>query len=129
MRRPIILIGDTQRQYAKQCIDEAKPMSVVTIKDPTRTTLQSAKMWAMLGDVSKQCTWFDMKLSDNDWKLIFLDYLSSEMRLVPNYNKNGVVNLGRQSSVLTIPEMSDLIELLYKHGAETGVIWSEPRQS
>jgi hypothetical protein len=123
--RPIILAGDSQRAFAKQCIDAAKPMSVVTVKDPTRTNIQSAKMWAMLGDVSRQSEWHGMKLTDNDWKLLFLDGLYQELRLVPNYNGTGFVNLGRSSSVLTIPQMSDMIELMYEHGARTGVNWTE----
>ena len=59
--------------------------------------------------------------------LIFLDHLNSEMRLVPNKSNTGFVNLGRSSSVLTVGEMSDLIELMYQHGAETGVVWTEPK--
>jgi hypothetical protein len=125
LTRPIILAGETQRTYAKRCIDAAKPMSVVSVKDPTRTNLQNAKHWAMLDDIANQCRWFGTKLSDNDWKLLFMDHLNSEMRLVPNMNNNGFVNLGRSSSKISVGEMSDLIELMYKHGAETGVVWTE----
>ena len=125
MRRPIILIGDTQRQYAKQCIDEAKPMSVVTIKDPTRTNLQNAKFWATVADISNQVKWHGLSLSSEDWRLIFMDALNREMRLVPNLDNNGFVNLGRHTSKITVAEMVDLITLVHAFGANNGVIWSE----
>jgi hypothetical protein len=127
MTHPIILAGDTQRSYAKQCIDAAKPMSVVTVKDPTRNLLQNAKLWASLGDVAEQVKWHGLTLSPDDWKLIFMAGLNSEMRLVPNLDNNGFVNLGRQSSKLTVAEMADLITLIEAFGARHGVNWTEPK--
>lgn len=126
--KPIILAGPSQREFAKQCIDAAKPYSVVSVKDPTRTNLQSSKMWCMLSDIAAQCTWHGLKINDNSWKLIFLDHLYHELQIVPNYAGTGFLNLHQSSRQLTIPQMSDMIELMYKHGAETGVVWSEPEQ-
>ena len=129
MRRPIILIGDTQRAYAKQCIDEAKPMSVVTIKDPTRTNLQNARLHALVAEVSKQLKWHGMTLDVEDWKKFFMASLNSEMRLVPNEAGTGFVDLGRRTRNLTIGEMTDLMTVVEAFGARHGVTFNDQRSA
>lgn len=124
----VILSGDTQRAYAKRLIDDAKPMSVATVKDPTRTNSQNARLWATLGDIASQVKWHGLTLSSDDWKVIFMAGLNSEMRLVPNLDNNGFVNLGRQSSKLTVGEMADLMAVIDAFGARHGVVWSEPER-
>lgn len=96
----------------------------VTFAD-TRTAEQNAKLWPMLSDIAKQVPWHGLTLSAEDWKLILLDALNKEMRIVPNVNGDGFINLGRSSSRLSKAEFSDLIELIYVFGAERGVVWSE----
>lgn len=126
-RNQITLVGTTQREYAKAQIDAAPAMSVVAIREATRTTEQNSKLWAMLGDVCRQKNWHGVRLSPNDWKTLFMESLWSETRMVPNMGGNGFVNLGRSSSQLTISEMSDMIELMNAWGANNGVTWTEPK--
>lgn len=90
-------------------------------KEARRTTDQNALMWALLTEVATQVRWHGMKLSPDDWKLIFLDALKREVRIVPNIDGNGFVNLGRSSSDLSKAEMSDLIEIIYAFGAQHSV--------
>jgi len=47
---------------------------------------------------------------------------------VPNLENNGFVNLSTSSSRLSKAQFSDLIELIYKFGAERGVEWTEPKE-
>lgn len=75
----------------------------------------------MLTDVATQVEWHGVKLAPDDWKLMFLDALKRELRMVPNLDGNGFVNLGRSSSDLSKDEMSDLFLLIEKFGAEHGV--------
>jgi hypothetical protein len=67
-----------------------------------------------------------MKLSPADWKLIFLDALKRELRIVPNLDGTGFVNLGRSSSDLSKEEMSDLLELITAWGVEHGIKFNDP---
>jgi len=83
----------------------------------------------MLTDISKQMTWHGQRLRPDDWKLVFLDALNSEVRAVPNLSGNGFVNLGRSSSDLSKSEMSDLIELMFAFGAEHGVEFQDDREA
>ena len=49
------------------------------------------------------------------------DALKRELRIVPNIDGNGFVNLARSSSDLTKAEMSDLIELITEFGTRHSV--------
>jgi hypothetical protein len=75
----------------------------------------------MLTDLAKQVKWHGLTLTPDDWKLIFLDALKREVRMVPNLDNNGFVNLGRSSSDLSKSEMGDLMELIEMFGAKHDV--------
>lgn len=97
----------------------------VEFKEVKRSLDQNAKFWACLTDVATQLRWHGLKLSTDDWKLIFLDALKREVRMVPNIDGNGFVSLGRSSSDLSKDEMADLIELILAFGAKHGVEFHE----
>ena len=99
----------------------------VEFKKPKRTLPQNDRFWAMLSDLAEQLTWHGVKLTPDDWKLVMLDGLKRELRMVPNMDGNGFVNLGRSSSDLSKEEMSDLMELMAAFGAQHGVKFNEPR--
>lgn len=111
----------------RACAKPSEERLSVTFAD-TRTAEQNAKLWPMLNDIAKQLPWHGLTLSADDWKLIMLDALSKGMRIVPNVNGDGFINLGRSSSRLSKAEFSDLIELIYAFGAERGVVWSDPSE-
>ena len=51
-----------------------------------------------------------------------------QMRLVPNIDHTGFVNIGgTSSSDLDNQEMSDLLTIISAFGDQHGVIWSEPK--
>ena len=83
----------------------------------------------MLTDVATQLPWHGQKLLAEDWKFIFLDGLKRELRIVPNMDGTGFVNLGRSSSDLSKAEMSDLMELIAAFGATHGVVFHEPAEA
>jgi hypothetical protein len=86
-------------------------------------------MWAMLTDIATQLPWHGVKLTPEDWKLVFLDALKRELRMVPNIDGTGFVNLGRSSSDLSKEEMSDLFELIHAFGAKHGVTFHDPMEA
>lgn len=114
------------RALAAERLAKAPDGWVMELRDRTRSSEQNSKLWPMLTDVSVQVEWHGVRLSPEDWKLIFMDALNQEMRLVPNVAGTGFINLGRSSSRLSRQEFSDLIEVIYAFGAERGVEWSEP---
>lgn len=125
-RATLIIASTAQRQQAIAWIQKAPWNTRVEFKAPKRTLPQNDRMWAMLTDVARQLPWHGVRLTPEDWKLIFLDGLKREMRVVPNLNGNGFVNLGRSSSDLSKEEMGDLMELIAAFGAQHGVVFHEP---
>lgn len=93
----------------------------VEFKATKRSLAQNELMWVLLTKVAQQLPWHGIKLTPDDWKLVFLDALKREARMVPNIENTGFVNLGRSSSDLSKEEMGDLITLIVQFGAEHGV--------
>lgn len=109
-----------RRKAADWCMRAPTGMRI-EFKEAKRSPAQNDRMWAMLTDVSQQVEWHGVRLSPEDWKLVFLDALrreiGTELRLVPNLDGNGFVNVGTSSSDLSKDEMTMLIDLIGKFGA------------
>jgi len=126
MSRALISIAsEADRAKATRWVPQAPAGTRVEFKAPKRSLPQNDLMWAALTDVATQLKWHGIKLSPDDWKLIFLDALKREVRMVPNIDGNGFVNLGRSSSDLSKSEMTDLIDLIHAFGANHGVTFQE----
>lgn len=124
-RHLLTLHGPADRARAMNYVNQAPPGTRVEFKAAKRSLDQNSKMWACLSDVSAQLPWHGQKFTPDDWKLMFLDALKRELRIVPNLEGTGFVNLGRSSSDLTKQEMSDLIELILMFGAKHSVIFQD----
>lgn len=122
------LAHDHARANAIKAVTNAPAGYRVILKEPKRTTAQNDLMWDLLTDISEQAQWYGQSLIPDDWKLLFLQGLNSEMRIVPNMAGNGFVNLTR-SSKLSVSEMSNLIELLYAWGAQHNVKFHKERKA
>lgn len=121
------LVHSEARRRAAQACMESPDGHVVTIAEPTRSTDQNARLWAMLGDVSKQVEWYGKKLSPEDWKHIFSSSLR-KLEVVPNLDGTGFVALGLSTSKMSKRELGDLMELISAFGVEKNVVWSEPER-
>ena len=126
MSRALLRIdGPVTRARAMRLMERVPEGTRVEFKGGRRTLPQNAKLWAALTEVARQKTWHDIKLAANDWKLIFLDALKREVRIVPNLDGTGFVNLGRSSSDLSKEEMGELLELITAWGAQNGVTFAD----
>ncbi len=137
-RRVFTLANQRLVDRAIECIRAAfaeKPGSRVEVKGPKRNADQNAALWAMLGEIAEQIVWqvdgARRKLDTEEWKLVFLDALRRErrdqMRLVPNIDHTGFVNIGgTSSSDLSHEEMRDLLTIIRAFGDQHQVEWSEP---
>jgi hypothetical protein len=125
-RAMVILSSPSERLRAARWVEKLPPGTRVEFKQPKRSIDQNSKLWASLTDIATQLKWHGIKLSADDWKLLFLDALKREVRMVPNIDGNGFVSLGRSSSDLTKSEFSDLLELIVAFGANHGVVFHDP---
>jgi hypothetical protein len=120
-RAVVVITSRAMRERIAAWAEKAPAGTRVEFKAPRRTLDQNSRMWAMLTDIAKQVKWHGLNLTPDDWKLIFLDALKREVRMVPNLDGNGFVSLGRSSSDLSKSEMGDLMELIEMFGAKHDV--------
>lgn len=128
MKRQFLLRNANIRANAINAIsqlqlDDKRPF-VIEIKEVTRSLDQNAKLWAVLGDVSRQVEWHARKLSSESWKHIFTAALVKQ-EVVPDLAGDGFVVLGQSTSKMTVAQMRDLIELIHAFGAERNVLWGD----
>ena len=128
-RVTVVLNSRMARERVSRWVMNAPLNTRVEMKEPKRSLPQNDRMWAMLTDVSRQVAHHGVKLSPDDWKLVFLEALGRELRMVPNLDGTGFVNLGRSSSDLSKVEMTDLIELIFAYGAQHGVVFLDGQGS
>lgn len=124
MTKPIFLIGASQKQYACQLINEAPADFVAIIRQKTRSDVQNAKLHAMLTDFQRAETPISHH-SIEDLKLIFLQALRAESRVLPTLDGKGMFPIGQRTSTLTKAQFAGLIELIYAYAAPFNVKWSE----
>ena len=80
----------------------------------------------MLTDIAGQVEWEGKKRRTKVWKELFMDYLPREMETLPALDgTERRVPLGRSTSDLSKSEMSDLMTLIEKFGAENGVVFRD----
>lgn len=127
-RALVILNSKADRQKVANWAMKLPSGTRIEFKEPKRSVPQNDRMWAALTDVATQVPYHGIKLSADDWKLLFLDALKREVRMVPNLDGTSFVSLGRSSSDLSKQEFSDLLELIAAFGAEHGVQFQDDRE-
>lgn len=119
------LSQDRVRALAHAWIDAAPEGTVVKFQpEPTRSLEQNAKLWAMLGDISKQVLHNGKHRSPESWKLLMMHALKYECAFEIGLNGEPFP-VGFRSSQLGVKQMAELISWIYAYGAENGVVWSE----
>ena len=121
-KKTFILAHDDARRGVGEFAMKAPEGWHVLFRPPTRTLDQHARMWAMLGEVSRQVDWYGKKLTPHAWKCVFSASLKKQ-DVVPGLHGDFVV-VGESTSSMTIKEMSDLMELMAAFGVEHGVVFS-----
>lgn len=119
----IRLIGPTQRDYARQCVDQAPDGWVCKLAAETRRDKQNRMLWPLLADLQRQVPAMATYAAD-DIKMRFLNALGHEMRFLPTLEGEGMFPVGLRSSLLTVQQFAGLIELIHAYGAKHGVVWS-----
>lgn len=128
MTHTVILATQAQRDLAHKMIDRAPPGYVVKIVEPKRTTDQSAKMWAMLTDISRAKPVINgeiQRFTPEEWKSRIMHACGWEQQFLPGLDGRPFPS-GFKSSQMSKSQMSSMIEWMYAWGDERGVQWSEP---
>jgi hypothetical protein len=115
------LIMPADRVLAAQWVQIAPPGTVIEFRRNKRSIPQNDRLHALISRVADQIAWHGRKLDVDDWKLVFLDALNREVRIVPALDGRGFVNLGRKTSKLTKDECTALMDLIEAFAAQHGV--------
>lgn len=129
MTATVILYGQRERDKAHAWVNAALNLSRITFAGPKRTIPQNAKFHAMVTELAEQLLYHGLKLSVDDWKLIALASLKTEMRIVPTFNNDGFVNLGRKTSRLSKEDFGFLIDVVTVYGHEHRVVFGGERDA
>lgn len=120
-RALLVLDRPETRAKAQEWVSKAPFGTRLTFQAAKRSLPQNALLWARLTEIARVLPWHGVKLSADDWKLLFMDALKQEIRLAPNLAGTGFVNLGRSSSDLSKAEFAELLDLIDAFAAEHGV--------
>lgn len=119
-----ILINDQVRRNALRAVQEAPAGHTVAIAEPTRSTEQNARLWAMLSDVARACP-EGRQWTPETWKCAFMHALGHQIRFAEGLDGSGPFPIGFHSSKLNVRQMADLITCVDEYGSRHGVKWSE----
>ena len=122
-KRTYVLHTPLIRESACRAIIKAEPGYVVTIAEPTRSSAQNSRMWAMLTDIADAQP-EGRQWTPETWKSAFLHYLGHQVRFCEGLMGTGPFPMGFHSSRLSVREMADLITCIQQYGDEHGVKWS-----
>ncbi len=100
-RHTLRIANEDVRAKALHWITKTPVGWLVEFSAPRRTDIQSRRMWAMLGDISRQVEHFGLKYEPEAWKVIALAALGKEVRVAPSLHGNGLVPLGISTRRLT----------------------------
>ena len=122
MSRHIITLNRANRATAHRGVDKAPDGWVLELREAKRSDAQNAALWSLLGQIQKQRPIHNGVRMDRDlWKVVFLDALGAEMRLIPKLDGDGFFPAGHRSSQLTKGEFIALIELILAWTAREGL--------
>lgn len=125
----VTITGPRSRNEALSVVNKAPVGTRVEVKAAKRTIPQNDKMWATLTDIALQVPVEGRKHVPDKWKKVFLDALRAELdaeeETMPSIDGLRRVPVGNSSSDLSVEEMSMMIELMLKFGAEHGVVFDD----
>jgi len=126
-KQTFILISDRVRDNALEAVRAALPGWRVKVEPPLRSTDQNSKMWTMLNDVARAKP-EGRNWSPETWKAAFMHFLGHQVMFAEGLDGTGPFPLGFRSSQLSVRQMVDLIDCIYRYGDEHGVEWRETRK-
>jgi|TARA_R110000772_G_scaffold184649_1_gene295685 hypothetical protein len=123
------------REIATKYLEEGS--TVIEIKQASKEREMKKKYHAMIGDISKQVTFYKgKKYNTATWKTQLIEQFATEMRemgkplthdskTIPSLDGLREIIERPSSTDFKVKESSNFIEYLYATGAEFNVAWSE----
>lgn len=120
----LLLHSEEDRKHAHQVLDSHQLPVYLSITPPRASDELTARMHCAIRCIAQQVVWAGEKLSEEDWKRLFVAALYQQ-RVVPSPTGRGFVVLDMKTSRMSGPQKYDLTEYVYAFGAERGVIFDD----
>ena len=124
-RAVVTLRSQADRDKASKWAQGVTIGSKVVFHGPGRTISQNDALHAAIGDIARQRDYHGVKLPVREWKLLFLDALDRDTRMLPNLDGTGFVSVGKSTSALSKEEFTGLLSIVYEWGSRNGIIWTD----
>jgi len=124
-RAVITLRSQADRDRASKWSQGVTIGSKIVFHGPGRTIPQNDALHAAIGDIARQRDYHGVKLPVREWKLLFLDAVDREVRMLPNLDGTGFVSVGKSTSALSKEEFTALLSVVYEWGNRNGIKWSD----
>lgn len=119
----------TARQNAIQAVQAAPDGYIVTVREPTRSGEQNAKLWAILSEFSAQLVWpvngHMVQMTAEEWKAVLSAAFRKEQSRLAMGLDGGVVMLGARTSKMGRREFSEFLEFVQAVAVDRGVEMGE----
>ena len=125
-----MIVDDSDRAFLRRMIDDAKPGTLVEMRQDPASDAQKNKMRAMLGEVAKQIPHVDMDgderfYAPEQWKLLFMHACGQEVEMMPSLDGSTFVPYDGRSSKMNATDMAELISFIDAWGTQHGVVFKE----
>lgn len=132
-RRKFVLGSETHRQFVGTLIATSPPGCVVTLDPPRRSIDQNALFHSLCGEIAKaKPQWNGFHMDAEDWKalLIVSHAVATKedigMRLVPDLEGHGLVQLRESSARMSKARATSLIDYVIAWATAQGIPISMP---
>ena len=119
-KRKFVLVHESARRNAIECIHDAPDGYVVTVSEETRTVDQNALLWPLLQCFARQSplevNGTSQYITEEEWKDVLSALFHKEMERVA-YVDGAFILLGARTSKMGKREFSEFIEFIYAFGA------------
>lgn len=120
----MVINTDADRSEAHRLVDLCNKSTMLTLTPAKASDELTSRMHCAIRCVAKQVLWAGEKLTEEEWKLLFVAGLYGQ-RVVPSPNGGGFVVLQKKTRGMSGPQKFDLTEYVYSFGAERGVIFDD----
>lgn len=131
------LRGQTDRLYACRAVKDAPDGWVAVVRPPRRSLDQSAKFHSLCADIARaRPEYAGIRMDADDWKaLLILSHATAtkgeggKLRLVPDLEGEGYVQLRESSARMSVARSSSLIEYTLAWATKQGIPLHDPAPS
>lgn len=109
-RHLITLWNASDRQRARQYVEQAPDGTRLEFKAIKRSLPQNDRLWLLLTEVSRQVTWHGQKYTPEEWKDYFMHAYRGE-KWMP-FEEGGMIPIGRSTSQLGKHDFGELMTLI-----------------